>query len=279
MELHDGRQSYDPGFYAAEDNADHAAVCLAIIEGLAAFRSERRERCEFLTRCLAEYLSGEDLKIDQAMQTVRDVAIDGLFEHLDEQLDARNAVLSLLRKYKQRCEWFNRMRLRDVASNGFEGRTGERALALDLQAYLLDQSVEFFVEPTSASGQSDVVLRDADRRYIVVDAKYMKPGEKPSSIRSKLASGFHQVARYCEDYNESAGYLVCFNDTTFRLRPELDVSDTWEYLRVGGKVIYYVIVTIADLPSASKAGKPEELSVLKSELVDAVLDESSPLET
>ena len=141
------------------------------------------------------------------------VAVDGLFEYIDEQLNARNVLLALLRKYKQRCEWFHKSRLVKAGAEGLEGRSGERALVLDLHEYLVDQGVEFFVEPSSSSGEADLILRDANGRYIVVDAKHLKPEDSVAEVRRKLAFGFHQVVRYCEDYNESAGYLVGFDES------------------------------------------------------------------
>ncbi len=137
---------------------------------------------------------------------------------------------------------------------------------LDLHEYLVDQGVEFFVEPSSSSGEADLVLRDANGRYIVVDAKHLKPEDSVAEVRRKLAFGFHQVVRYCEDYNESAGYLVGFDESPRRLHLELDESDGWNYLNLGGKAVYYLGVSIAALPSASRAGRAEEISVTAEDL-------------
>jgi len=221
----------------------------------------------FSSPASGEYLTGNDqLKPDEALRIVRDVAVDGLFEYIDEQLDARNVLLALLRKYKQRCEWFHRSRLVKAGAEGLEGRSGERALVLDLHEYLVDQSVEFFVEPSSSSGEADLVLRDANGRYIIVDAKHLKPEDGAAEVRRKLASGFHQVTRYCEDYNEPTGYLVGFDESPRRLHLELDETDGWQYLSLGGKGVYYLGISIAALPSASKAGRAEEINVTADDL-------------
>jgi hypothetical protein len=82
-----------------------------------------------------------------------------------------------------------------------------------------------------------------------------------------LAAGFHQVARYCDDYNESAGYLVVFSSSRRHLSLELEETDGTRYLRVGGRIIYYLEIWIADSPSASKLGKAEELSISKADLL------------
>jgi len=260
-------RSYNPGFYSAQSADEHAAVCLEIVEKVASFRVVDLQHATFLVVCFGEYLTGNpQLKPEEALRTVRDVAVDGLFEYIDEQLDARNVLLALLRKYKQRCEWFHRSRLVKAGAEGLEGRSGERALVLDLHEYLVDQGVEFFVEPSSSSGEADLVLRDANGRYIVVDAKHLKPEDSVAEVRRKLAFGFHQVVRYCEDYNESAGYLVGFDESPRRIHLELDESDGWNYLNLGGKAVYYLGVSIAALPSASRAGRAEEISVTAEDL-------------
>lgn len=258
--------SYDPGFYKASTLADHAGVCLAILEAVAKDDTERGN--EFLIRCLGEYLTGNDrVELDDALQAIRDVAIDGLFEFFDEHLDSRNVVLALVGKYRQRAEWFRRIQLRELAGSLPGGRGGERALAMDLYEYLLDQGVEFFVEPKSGTGEPDVVLREPSGRYVVVDAKYIKEDDSPSEVKRKLASGFHQVARYCDDYQEPAGHLVVFSASRKRISAEFEECDGWRFLTLGGRAVYYTEIWIADAPSASRLGKAEEIVISRSELL------------
>src|SRR5690606_2975872 len=200
-------------------------VCLEVVAAISEGWNDGGD--EFLVRCLAEYLTKNDsIKLDEAIEVVRDVALDGLFEYLDEQLDSRNMVLGVIRKYKQRSEWFRRENLRGIAG-GAGNSKGERALALDLYEYLLEQSVEFFVEPTSGSGEVDLVLREGEGRYIILDAKHIKSDASPSTIRKKLADGFHQVVRYCEDYHQPAGHLVVFSESRRKISPDLDDFDGW----------------------------------------------------
>jgi len=207
------------------------------------------------------------IKHEDAITVLRDVAIDGLYEYLDEHLDERNAIYAILLKYKQRSEWFRKARLRSYAIEGLEGKTGERALALDVQEYVLDQGVEFFIEPTSASGEVDLVLKTSEGRHIIIDAKYIKEDSNRSSIRDKLAAGFHQVAIYCSDFNVQEGFLVTFVEKSTRIRLNLDISDGFPYLTVGGKIVYYMEVNIANEPSASKSGKASEVEIDKNELI------------
>jgi hypothetical protein len=263
--------SYDPGFYEASTIDEHAAVCLSVLDAICA--DETRKGDEFLLRCLGEYLTGDDqIKHEEALEALRDVALDGLFEFLDEHLDSRNIVLALVRKYQQRAEWFRRGTLRTLATSESHGRAGERALALDLYEYLLDQGVEFFVEPVSGSGEPDIVLREPTGKYVVLDAKYVNQADSPSDIRRKISSGFHQVARYCDDYQEPAGHLVVFSESRKRISPELEDADGWRFMNTGGRTIYYTEIWIADAPSASKLGKAEEVVISKAQLLSTETD-------
>lgn len=264
--------AYDPGFYDAKNSVEHAAVCLSIVRAIALVREKAPGKHEFIIRCLGEYFTQDPhINYEDAIETLRDVAIDGLYEFLDERIDARNVLYAILVKYKQRSEWFHRSRLRQIASEGLEGKIGERALAVDLHEYVLDQGVEFIVEPLTASGEPDLLLRDSDGRYIIIDAKYIPSDAARSLIREKMASGFNQVSRYCDDFNEPEGFLVSFVCTDKKIRLELEEADGMRFLTIGGKKVYYMPLSIAELPSASKAGKARGVRISATELLE-VLD-------
>jgi hypothetical protein len=54
----------------------------------------------------AQHLTGDSFEHPkEASKSLRDVAIDGVYEYLDEQIDARNVIYSILLKYEQHCEW------------------------------------------------------------------------------------------------------------------------------------------------------------------------------
>jgi hypothetical protein len=205
-------------------------------------------------------------KADEAVEVVRDVALDSVFEFLDEQLDGRNAMFGLLLKYKQRCEWFWRDRLRAFATDGLEGRRGERSLAHDLYDYILGQGVDFTVEPLSAGGKVDLLLKEPEGRVLVLDAKYIPEGAPPSKMKTTLADGFHQVHRYCRDFSEPAGFLVVYLESPKRLALPLTVRDGFPSVTIAGTVVYCLTITIADEPSASKAGKAEEVVITEADL-------------
>lgn len=270
-----------------ESHAEQAAFCLRCVKLLAETNlyteennaHEKSSAISQLVKTISITISGNDSeRSEEAYENVREVVFKGLYEYLDEQLDARNALLGLLHKYKHRSEWFRKYRLREIAQSGLEyEKGGERALAIDLYEYVLDQGVDFSIEPASASGEADLIARDSDGRYIVIDAKYISPTDPPSKIKGKLAAGFHQVARYCEDHNESYGYLVPYINHQKSLRLLLEETDGFRYLTVNGKIIYYIPVDIGDHPSASKSGPADEIDISKDELLKETSDAAASI--
>ncbi|WP_185958494.1 hypothetical protein [Fodinibius sediminis] len=267
-----GKSRYDPGSCSPSTITEHTSMCYQIIKSLAQMDDDFDDQhFEFLLRCYAEFATGKEYyKLDDALEVIRDLIVDSLYEYLDEEIDFRNSIYLLLLKYKQRSEWFRRNRLSKYASNGLENLEGEKALAFNLQEYVLDQGVEFFVEPTSSSGIADLVLRDSHGQYLIIDAKFIKGGSSSSTIIKKLVNGFHQVHRYCEDYNEDAGFLVTFNQSKSKISLDLEILHGFNYLKFGGKVIYHIFINLAFLPSASKSGKAEEITISQQDLIEQI---------
>ncbi|HLL54571.1 MAG TPA: hypothetical protein VK447_13550 [Myxococcaceae bacterium] len=203
---------------------------------------------------------------EAAYKTARDIILRGLGEFLSESVELGYGLIEATLRYKQRSEWFRRERLRDIAGRGLEGKKMERALAIDLYEYVFDRNLEFVIEPTSGSGEVDLVFRSPTGGHGILDVKYLYETQ-PSKIKQKLRDGFHQVSRYCNDYNESFGILVPFVATPKVPRLPLEEADGLSFLPLHGKRIYYIPVTIWDQPSASTAGKPEEVEITLADLI------------
>ena len=263
----DNITSYNPGNYMPKTINERAALCYAIMYGAKLAQKNERSVQQFQYRCLSEYITGnENNDLDEVMEVLKDVAVDGFFEYLDEHLDDRNAAFGLLLKYKQLTEWFNQEKIRQIASHGENRRGGERALAADLQAFIMQQGVEFVVEPMSAGGEVDLVLRDSNGRYLLIDAKYMKEDATRNDILQKLKYGFHQLMRYCEDYNEPYGFLITFNASSKRIALGASESDGMTFVKIGSKCIYHVVVNLTIEPTASKLGQASEVKIEEDEL-------------
>lgn len=267
--LHEEANANDLQVMRGASVAEHAALCWRVLDTIARADIRDDPSEEIYLRIFSTILHGSWTGTEEDwVDRLRDIAVESLYDFVDESIDSRNAIMGLLIKYKQRSEWFHRERLRAMAREGVERRRpGEESLAVDLQEYIFDQGVDFSIEPTSASGEADLVLRDVDRSYIVLDAKYIRAGASPSEFKDKIARGLHQVARYCHDFHEPTGYLVVFIEDTKMPRLPVESSDGFEYISVKGKHVYYIPVVIADAPSASRAGKAEEIDITEGDII------------
>lgn len=268
------KQEHEPEFkgYTPTTLEEHASACLQILRAVIS-----RPSLEFYC-LLAVYLTQEDYdelgrhkNMKDAFQIIQDKAAQDLYEYLDERLDGINAVNGILQKYKQSTEWFQQEHLRQI-ERGYEGKSGERALALHLQQYIFNQGVEFTIEPSSVSGEVDLLLRDPAGLYTIIDAKYIKPTSSRSDVIRKIADGFNQVARYCNDYNQPEGFLAIFVNDDITLLVELEQNDGFRFFRVGGCIIYYIEINMAERPSASKSGKSKQINVSAAELIGQIED-------
>jgi hypothetical protein len=250
-----------------------AAACLGLIEGLAEYLPGDEARDPPFLEGAFRFITGLDpgRSSENKRQVIRDVAVKGLVDYLDERTTTQAAALHLLRKYKQRSERFHRERLRDIAARGIEGRrAGERALAYDVHSYLFDQGADFVVEPESASGRVDIVLTDSTNDSLVVEAKYIRPEDRAADIRRKFGHGLHQVTRYCGDRAVRTGHLVLFLNHEAQLDLPLEDQNGLLYFPLGSNLVFITEIRIGASPSASRAGAANEISLTREEVLSAV---------
>lgn len=265
------KQESEPEFYGYTPITieQHASACLQVLRA-----TVQRPSVEFYAS-LATYLSQEEYsahrqETKEIIEPIKDIAVRDLYEYIDEFLDGINAVNGLLNKYKQNAEWFQREQIQQILSAGYGGKRGERALALHLQQYIFDQGIELVVEPSSASGEADFLLRDPSGQYTIIDAKLIKADASPSEITRKIAEGFNQVARYCADYNQTIGFLAVFVNDNISILVDLDQSATFRFFKIGGYQIYYIEINIADRRSASTSGKAKQIHIPRATLVEEI---------
>lgn len=206
-----------------------------------------------------------------ALEAFRDVFIEPLYEYLDENLDDSGFILALLRKYKHKAEWFQRKTLYDLWAD--DTQRGEKILALDLYEYLYDRGVEFSIEPTSASGEVDLVAAQASPEPLIADAKIFNP-QKGKGL-TYIAKGFRQIYTYTLDYNEPVGYLVIFKTCEEDLKLSFaNQSQSTNFVQHNNKTIFFLAIDIFPYnTSASKRGKLEYLELTEDDLWANVGDE------
>jgi hypothetical protein len=202
---------------------------------------------------------------NDAVEFFRNYFVETLYEYLDEQLDDQRAILALLVRYKQKCEWFSRKAL--YAEWEADTSKGEKTLAFDLYEYLHDQGMSFHLEPSSASGEIDIISAQGSENPLLADAKIFNP-EKGKGT-DYLARAVNQLYVYTLDYNEPVGYLVIYKTCADDLRLALsNQSASIPYLVHNNKTIFFVVIDIFPHPeSASKRGPLKPIEITEEDLV------------
>lgn len=187
-----------------------------------------------------------------------------LADYLEEHLDSQQVTLALIHRYRQKCEWFQREHVRGFVEA--DTSRGEKKLQAHLYEYLHDQGLQFYIEPTSASGKPDMVADQKRGERLIAEVKIF------DTDRSKgvpyLARGFHQAYQYLVDYGVPIGYLVIYNTCGTPLRFSLqDQSGTTPHIVYNNKVVFLLVIDVSDHPApASKRGALKPV-VLESDLI------------
>ena len=167
--------------------------------------------------------------------------VQPLFDYIEEEIDDRRITLSLLKKYKHRCEWFRREQLLDACKA--DTQRSEKTLAFDLYEYLHDQGLQFHIEPQSDSGRVDLISNQSGKDRLVADAKLFNP--EGGQNASYIVKGFRQVYDYTKDFNESFGYLVIFKTCEQDLSiPTQNQEAAIPFITHNNKTIFIVVIDI-----------------------------------
>jgi hypothetical protein len=216
------------------------------------------------------YTSGD---YREMIEGFRDYFLEPFYEYLDEQLDDQRAILSLLRRYKHKCEWFQREQLYKL----WEQNTarGEKLLALHLFEYLHDQGLDFTIEPSSASGEVDLIADQKSEDPLIADTKIFNPASKKG--KEYIVKGFNQIYLYTVDYDEPFGYLIIYKTSDKDLRFTLaDQEQLTPFVVHNNKTIFVVIIDIyPHATSASKRGTLSPVEITENDLIQ-VVDSAEP---
>jgi hypothetical protein len=216
----------------------------------------------------------EKPKRSDAIEFFKENFVEPVYEYLDEALDAAKSVLGLLLKLKHRSEWFRRAELFSLWSG--KTASGERRLAAAMYEYLFDQGLDFQIEPSSASGEADLIGAQGETNRLVADAKVFNPSH--SLGKRHIEDGVRQVYDYCCDYNEPVGYLVVFLTGPEALRLELTGESAGvSYFSHNGKTIFVLTIDIFEHDeTASKRGPLTAVRITLEDLLKRVSDSDSP---
>jgi hypothetical protein len=225
---------------------------------------------------IASIYSPHETLHEDCLKCFTEIFVEPLYEYIDEQLDDAGAVLGLLRKFKQKSEWFQRRCLYEA----WESDTirGEKRLALRLYEYLHDQGLDFFIEPTSASGEADMVSAQEGVDRLIADAKVFNP-ERSKGVMY-IAKGFNQLYSYCVDFNSPVGYLIIFKTTPDDLRLILpEQSHGTPFAVLNNKTIFFILIDIFPHDeSASKRGRVHGYELTERNLFELLAEERAEVQ-
>lgn len=214
---------------------------------------------------------GKEGKYNDWLERFRSLFLESLYEYLDEQLDDQRAILALLRRYKHKCEWFQRQHLFDLWDK--DTTRGEKHLALHLYEYLHDQGLDFMIEPSSASGEVDLISAQKSDDPLIADAKIFNPDK--GKTKSYIAKGFNQIYSYMLDFNEPFGYLIIYNTSKKDLRFALtNQTQSTPFAVHNNKTIFIVTIDICpNKDSASRRGPLTTVEITEDYLI-RIIEES-----
>lgn len=201
---------------------------------------------------------------EKLLDFIRDIFLEPFYEYVDEKLDDQRAILSLLLRYKHRSEWFYRDRLFNLSQ--LEPRKAENFLALDLYSYLYDQGIDFSIEPSSGSGEIDLIGFQNTDDPLLADAKIFDAADRSKRY---IRKAFNQIYTYTQQYNEPFGYLVIYKitdrDLSFLLSNQ---SQNIPAVTYNHKTIFLITIDIhSHTKSVSQRDPLKTISITEEELI------------
>ncbi len=215
---------------------------------------------------------GPASKSYEAVETLREVFVEPFYEYVDEQLDDQRAMLALLLRYKHRSEWFHRDALAAMVET--EPQRGEKQLAIDLYSYLYDQGIDFTIEPSSITGEVDLIAAQGSQDPLLADAKIFD-GDKRG--KAYIRKAFNAIYTYTQQYNEPFGYLVIFKTTDRDLHFALsDVSGKTPVVVYNHKTVFMVTIDIFPHPKPVSQRDPlKAIEITEEDLIETIEDTNS----
>jgi hypothetical protein len=266
------------------------AAAASIFEGTYMVGCDEREQAAIGYRVLRRYVDEERAEnallhcvptyagdLQKVLDLFRSLFLDPVYEYVDEQLDDPRFVLGTLIRFKHLCEWFWRDDLFQTWST--DTQMGEKKLALKLYEFLYQQGIDFSIEPTSVSGEADLVASQLSDEPLVADAKIFNP-EKSKGARY-IAQGFRQIYQYTSDYNEPVGYLIIFNTSDKQLRFALSAAaEPLPRVVVNNKTIFFVVIDLfPHETSASKRPQSEIVELSEQQIIGEAIGVELPIES
>ena len=189
------------------------------------------------------------------------IALKRLYYYLLDQIDSQLLNYQILMRYKIRCEWYSRNRLREAIRLEKKDKKDKKK-SMQIEDLLWPDMAEFlFAEglyPTKMSMGNQipdfVSLSPPDP--LIAECKVLKKKISKKSqvtrkcdITSKCKNGMNQTIEAMSRLNQDIGYLVIYNLTEKTIKFPRD-------LVYNGKKIFIIDIDISETSPSEKKGKP-----------------------
>ncbi len=129
-----------------------------------------------------------------------------------DNIDRSNLGFGFFKRYKQRCEWFDKDRLLTlIGDNKGKRREIEKKLTREISSYLHDNGVIPLSEVVFGRTRPDLLGLYSGEELFPIEVKVIE-----SSAIGRLKTGFNQILTYLETIDVSEGFYVvyCIGDFT-----------------------------------------------------------------
>lgn len=184
-------------------------------------------------------------EVDAAIESLRS-DMYRLYEETRRRLGAERSLLSLVLRYRQKCQWYDAERLRQIASDG--SGTSEDRLSETLATYLFDHGLNPLTRPLVGRISPDIL--DANDRF----SFYVEAKQYTASAPGYLLRGMQQVWDMLDQlhgtgYDVQEAFYVIYRRGGPRYSFPPRVSHK-------GRVVHVVMVDIAETRERGSSAPP-----------------------
>ena len=178
---------------------------------------------------------------------------------------------AIVLRFKERCAWYDRGRMRTVAADDASGGTREDRLTLEVARYIHDNGVFALVRPRGPSREPEPMAPPPGARKLALESKvYDASGDPLLAVKT----GFRQLHGYLSSLERAAvraeeGYLVVF-------RLGGPICETPATVATERFLVHVLTIDLAPAPARGQAS-PQILGLTREALAAAVAQ--SELET
>ena len=180
---------------------------------------------------------------------------------------------SIILRFKERCTWYDKARMRNIAGDDALGGQREDRLTLEMAKYVHDSGVFVLVRPRMSNLEPDIMTSPRAGRRFALESKVYGERDDP---RRAVRKGFWQLHGYLTSLETAAtraeeGFLVIF-----RLGGPLCEAPATVATE---RFIVHILTFDLGLARDSGSAQPKTVSVTKDELIQVAAGDDPDLES